>query len=80
MFLEVLGVGYGWCGSEKEVFERERESGLGLEAAEMKFLQKNGLLYAKSRWSEGIFSTASRAHEVAEHDFLLQQRSFCCNE
>ena len=31
---------------------RERKSGLGLEAAEIKFLQKMGLLYSKSLCSE----------------------------
>ena len=37
--------------------ERECVCGLGLEAAKMTFLQKNSLLYPKSRCSEGTFAT-----------------------
>ena len=46
----------------------------------MTFLQKRALLYVKSHYSEGTFATTNGAHEVAQHDFSLQQGSFCCSE
>ena len=53
----------------REVYLREKESGLGLEAAKMTFLQKNGLLYVNSRCSEGSLAAVSRAHEAVRVNF-----------
>ena len=51
---------------------REREKGLGLEVAKMRFLQKRGLIYAKFWCSKGTFATVSGALKVAMCDFSLQ--------
>ena len=54
---------------EWSIWERERGSELGLEAAKLMFLHKRALLYANFHCSERSLATASRAHEAAQFEF-----------